>query len=80
MLMRMLPAFILMVIFGSLTVMVLGWRFMKYKERLAEIEIRKIEALAQASAAAALEPSRETLAKELLAAYDEADGVTRGSG
>lgn len=74
----MLPVLILMVIFGSVASIVLGVRFMKHRERMAEIEARKAEALAKAASLEALKPGRDQLAKELLAAYDEADEVTRG--
>lgn len=73
----MFTVLVLIVIFGSLASVVLGVRYMKHRERMAEIETRKLEALAQAESAKALQPGRQELVKDLLEAYDEADGVTR---
>jgi len=51
--------------------MVLGLRFMKHREKLAELEVRKVEALAQQSQKM-LPENRRALANELLEAYEEA--------
>jgi hypothetical protein len=64
--------FVLLVIFGSLTSMVLGVRYMKHRERLTELEVRRLEAIAKVEHKA-LPGQREKLAAELLAAYDEAN-------
>lgn len=69
--------FVLLVIFGSLTAMVLGLRYMKHVERLAELEVRRLEAATKAGQPA-LPPERDELANELLEAYDEAGQGLRG--
>lgn len=77
-----MPVLIMIIVFGSLTAVLLGMRYMKHIERLAEIEARKAQALAQLAEKGILPPDpkeaeREALAKELLAAYDEAGKLGR---
>lgn len=67
-----MEALIVFIIFGSAVGMVLGLRFMQHRERMAELEARKAEALAKAAEQKAFPPERDELARELLAAYEEA--------
>ena len=62
--------FVLLIIFGSITSIVLGIRYMKHRERLAELEVRRLEATVKAGQTA-LPDARNRLAAELLEAYDE---------
>ena len=63
---------IVLIIFGSFFGTILGFRAMKHKETLAELEVQKVKALAEAEARRALLPARSDLANQLLDAYDEA--------
>lgn len=62
--------FIVLTIFGSITTIVLGIRYMRHRERLAELYVRRLEALGAARHDAP-EADRDHLARELLDAYEE---------
>ena len=63
---------IVFIIFGSVFGTILGFRAMKHKEKLAELEVQRVQALAEADHRRALVPTRAELANQLLEAYDEA--------
>ncbi len=67
-----MEALIVLIVFGSVFGTILGFRGMIHKERLAELEVQRINALAEAETRRALRPARDELANELLDAYDEA--------
>jgi hypothetical protein len=66
-------ALIVLVVFGSISAWALVPRWLRHRERMAELEVRRLEALGRRAEARALPGAREELAKELLAAYDEVD-------
>lgn len=70
-------ALIPIVLFSGFFATLIVSRVLKHRERLAELEIRRLEALNAAGEQAALEADRQGLAKELLEAYDEANRELR---
>lgn len=74
-----MPVLILLIIFSSVMAMVLVPRYLAHVERMKGLEVRRLEALAQApEKAKALEAGqeREKLAAELLEAYDEVEEIS----
>jgi hypothetical protein len=64
-----MEALIVFIVFGSFAGVTLGFRWMRHRERMAELEVERQRALPPGTEA--LPPDRASLARELLAAYDE---------
>jgi hypothetical protein len=67
------PVLILLVIFGSVFATVFGISLLRHRQKMAELEVRKIEALAALKSRALPASSDDASARALLDAYVEAD-------